>query len=587
MATYKIPTENGVRQLNLNDTSGELWSTFNIDLHSNTGKIRLARPLSLIEPSTSFDGASNNQDSVIQAIVYGNVGDGQKVYILTNENLYNSTTDFNSYTEIASGAANALDAVIFDGKLIVTTSGNLDYWDGATDTFQENWWTAAGGTALQTVTSGVSPYPFIMENVRIGEETLVVTAGNVIRAYTGAVSGGGTFTSVEIDNSQFATCVKGGIDKVYVGCGTTTGEDAYVFRWDGAATNYDVAYPVGAKMVLAMELVDNTPLIVTERGEIKLFNGVGFTRIGQFPFTDKPTATADYISDTSLKQTQLMMHPKGIKVVNRNVFMVVNPSDGTLPVDERTPAGLWVFNLDTKSLNHIASAGNEQDTVNNTPILMLPNEDTGRIFIAGNIAYDDTLDGLYREDLSTSAHYGYAVTTEIQSDSVQDAFKEIIIKALLGTTDEIVVKYRTSKDILYPITSDGCVWASSSIIHSTDDLSAVLTRFESGKRDEVEIIKGTGAGRLAHITDIEFSGSVYRITLDESFGTAGNSADIRIDDWIKVPVTMTASDGDIKRFGLGEDNVGTYCQIKVELRGKSGHPEIRQIMLKTNAKETL
>jgi hypothetical protein len=584
MATFRIPTENGVRQLNLNDTSGEIWSSFNIDLHTEVGKIKLARPLRLIEPSTSFDGAGGAEDTTIQAIVYGDTGAGQKIHILTNESLYGSTTDFDTYGAITASTANALDAVMFDGKIIVTTSGDLDSWNGGTATYTENWWTGAGGTALLTVTAGVASSPFILENVRIGEETLVVTAGSVVRAYTGATSGGGTFTAVDLDDALFASCVKAGIDKVFIGTGTTTGEDAYVIKWDGASTNYDVAYPVGSKMVLAMELVDNVPLIVTERGDIKLFNGVGFTRIAQFPFVDKPISVTEYLG---VKQTQTMIHPKGIKVVGRNVFFIINPSDGTTPVDERSPAGLWVLNLDTRSLNHLASPYNESDTVNNSPILILPNEAGGRFFFAGNVAYDNTLDGLYREDLGATTHYGYFVTTEIESESVQDTYKEVIIKALLGASDNIVVKYRTSNDTEYPKLAEAVTWVNTTTFNTTATLSHVLERFQAGKLDEVEVIKGSGAGRLAHITNIEFTGSVYSITVDEAIGEAGESADIRIDNWIKVPVEMTEDDGEIRRFGFGEDNVGTWIQLKIALQGKSGIPEIRQVLLKTNAKETL
>ena len=80
---------------------------------------------------------------------------------------------------------------------------------------------------------------------------------------------------------------------------------------------------------------------------------------------------------------------------------------------------------------------------------------------------------------------------------------------------------------------------------------------------------------------------MYSITIDESIGTAGQSCDIRIDNWIKVPETMTSANGEIKRFGFGTDNTSTWCQLKIELRGRSGLPEVRQVILKTNAKETL
>lgn len=578
MANFKIPTQQGIRQLNVNDTAGELWNTFNIDLITEPGKIKLARPFSVYLDTETLIGSAPEGDSVVQAIIYGDVRDGGgDIFTLTNDKL------FRNGSFLSNTPDEALDATIFDGKLIFTTSGDLDYHSGSS-TFQQNWWSALGSApTLQTVTKSIpAEGNFIIETSRIGEETLIVLDGSDIHSLSGSTSSG-TFFTVSLDQTLKATCVSIGVSRAWIGTTSTTSDQAYVYRWDTASTEFDAGYPTGAKAVLAIAMVDNTPLIVTERGDIKLFNGVGFTKIGQFPFSTKPLFLNEY---RNRKQTQTIIHPKGIKVVEDNVYMYINPADGTVPIDERSPAGLWVFNIGNKSLNHMASVGGDSDVTNNSPIIVLPNNDDGRIYFAGNRGYgDNTVDGVFREDLSSSSTNGYITTVEIESNSVEDTFKEVITKALHNNTSEIVVKYRTANIVDYPLTFEGVAWLNENTFNTTSDLSEVKTRFDNGERDEIEIIKGTNAGKLSHITNITHSGNTYSVTIDENYGTANESFDIRVDNWSKVPETFTSSDLEVKRLGL--DASGAWIQVRLELRGSEGLPEIRQIIINSNAKEEL
>jgi len=48
---------------------------------------------------------------------------------------------------------------------------------------------------------------------------------------------------------------------------------------------------------------------------------------------------------------------------------------------------------------------------------------------------------------------------------------------------------------------------------------------------------------------------------------------------------MTIDDKEIARFGTG--GTGSWGQFKLIIKGKKGLPEIRQILIKTNAKEEL
>lgn len=582
MSTFKMPNQGKLRQLNLNDTSGELWSSWNVDLRTEPGKVKLARPL------TKVMTTANLSSDIVEALVYADLANAAAgIYALTDTTLYfSSDSNHTTWASVASATvANSTDATVFEGQLITTTDHDLDAWDG--NTFTSDWWTGITGYSATyalpgTAQVGEPTVPFIIENVKIGAETIVCTAGSSVHAYTGTIAGSGTLTTVDLDDAYVASCIKAGVRKIFIGSISTTGEDAYVYEWDGASTNYTQAFPVNAKACLSMEVVDNTPVIITERGEIKMFNNIGFITVGQFPFALKPLFV-DTSAYTNPNNTNRSVHPKGMKAIGRNIYIMISPDDNDTPIDERSHAGVWVFNVDSKSLTHLCSQSNEEVFNRTSPILILDNS-AGRIFVGGDTITDGV--SLWKEDLAAgSSQYGYFVTTELESNSVQDVFDEVIIKALLGDDDKIVVKYRTENDPDLPINATSAIWVDGTRFNTTTDLSDIKTRFDAGHRDEIEIYAGHNAGRLAHITNIEFSGSTYQVTVDESLGAATETSRIRFDNWKKVPTEMVKANGEFLRVGIGA--TGTWAQFKVELRGKAGLPEVREVIIKTNNKSGL
>lgn len=578
MATFKTPSRNGLRQLNLNDTAGEIWSTRNIDLHTELRKIKLARPLKQVATAATLS------NEVIQAFaVTGGASGANTVFALTLDDLYDSKGDFETWAVKDANPQDGEDMTVFNDFLVISTTNNLDAFDitpgGTYGDYTSGWWTARGNPTLETQ----GDVPRVVEVARIGEETLVVLDGSNVHAYTGAVdSGSGTSVTMDIDSPFFASCFKVGVRSGWVGTFTQENDEAYVFQWDVASTNYTQAFAVGAKAVLAIEMIDDVPLIVTERGEIKLFNNVGFKTIAQFPFTPKPLFLDKFLN---LNNTLRPIHPKGMKRYGNLVFINAKWSiRDNPPIDERTHDGIWVLNLDDYSLTHLVSPDNDTAFEWASPLLVL-NDSNARLFVGG-AKYSAPEEGIWIEDLSDDTeHYGYFVTTEAQAESVKDIFREVVIKALLGDNDEIVVKYRTSNDTGLPVVIEDVAWSSTTEFNSTGDLSYVKTRFDAGNKDEVEILLGSGAGRLAHITNIEKSSSTYTVTIDEAIGTSGETSTIRFDNWKKVPKDYVKTDGEVMRFGIGE--TGTWCQVKVELRGRAGYPEVRELILKSENKESL
>jgi hypothetical protein len=576
MATTRIPSSQGIRQLNIDDTSGEIWATKNIDLRTNPSKIKLARPMKQV-----MTDAELGVDPVEAIEVFED-----DVFALTDKTLFKSNlsnlNDLETWTTATESPNNSEDLAVFNSQIAIVDRTDIDAWDGST--YTTGWWTSRGNPALNT------NKPHILEVVNIGAETLAVTDGSQVHAYTGGIASGAvTSVTVDLPSSATATCLRSGIRRVFIGTSTESTLEAFVYEWDGASTNTTQAFPTGAQAVLAMEMIDNAPMIITERGEIKLFNNAGFTRVAQFPFTDK------FVYDTNVRAGSVAtgigapVHPKGMKRSGDNLYINVNfqtslGAAGTAyTLDERSPNGLWVLNLKTYSLSHLCSPNNEIGFKQVSPLMILQNFNS-RILM-GSRQTDNEYSLWAEEEDPTVSNEGYLITPEINSNTVKDVYKEIVAQAFMETGDTLQVKYRSINVSNYPITNINGTWSETTQFNTTDDFSEVYTRFTAGELDEMEVLIGSGAGKSVQITNIEQTASTYVVTVDQDCGIIGETSIIRIDNWEKIDKTMTVDNKEIARFGTG--STGSWGQFKLIIKGKKGLPEIRQMLIKTNAKEEL
>ena len=580
MAIFKLKRNNKILQVNNGDTEGNIVQSFNIDTHTKPGKICLSRPLNKVVSSAVADDrfvAGFGQISASGSDVFVFLTNLTEVYkILKSESPYTTWEDVTDGDSVSVG-----DIVVFDGQMVMTEAfSNIDAFDGVD--FTNGWWTARGNPAL----TASSTIPKILETSYIGAEKLFVTDGNKVHGYVGGIdSGAVSSVTVDLGGDFIATCLKSSIRRMWIGTFTEDSNEARVFEWSGESTNYTQSYPVGTKGVLAMEIVNDVPLIVTDTGEIKMFNNVGFTTIARFPFTFNANNIDGLPQGDFQQQNRLRpIHPKGIKKIKNLVYIYVNWKDDNLPLDEKTPAGLWVLNLDTYSLTHLNSIENRSVLAETSPIFYIEGEDA-RMFLGGKTNDDTDNLGLWVEQPNSSnTKWAHFTTIEYEADSIADAFEYVILKANLGSSDSVVVKYRVETDKLLPIMVKDCVWASANSFNTTADLSRALERFNNKNYDEVEILDGPNAGKLPHITNITFSGNTYQVTIDENIGVAGDKLSVSINNWKRVPTEYTTVNGDRLKFGIGE--VSTFCQLRVYMEGTNGYPEIRDLILKSNNKES-
>lgn len=198
----------------------------------------------------------------------------------------------------------------------------------------------------------------------------------------------------------------------------------------------------------------------------------------------------------------------------------------------------------------------------------------GRVAFSSNLqAKQSTTD---RTVLNTPSpllpNRGYFVTPKMYSRGIEDKYNTVHIKyKTLKDDDKIVVKYRTKERESFPITvdlgqEDGAnasqgTWSDTNTFTTTKDLSNVVAG------DEIEIVRGVGAGCTFHVESISESSGTYTVNLDEEFVFA-EASDVMVfvvDNWTKLD-TITK---DNKKSTLRLPKVGAseFIQFKIELRG--------------------
>jgi hypothetical protein len=575
MATHKIPNTQGqVRQTNRGDNFGELWGSYNLDLTSTVGKLKAAKRLKRV---------LSNSDLSAFDVVALTLHDG-KYYMVTGDEVWSCSvssdpTALASWSMIATLSIEDVgfesDAVSFNNLLLVSLGTDIMSWNSDSSTKDDDWW-----TVTTTGTTLTANYPHVMHVHRGGQETLFVTDKDKVRYYNTTAG----HTAITLHTLQTACAVTSGVDTVWVGTYTESNDYAYVYEIQVGNTAPTRAYRIDGRAVLSMDVYDNVPYIVTDRGHIQAFNGSGFQTVQAFPFAFKGLALSGVrpglVQDTSISRP---IHPKGMRVCDDSFFIFVNTENelsdfSNTVVDERSPSGMWEYNLATNVLNHRASLTDQASdkgvhTLQRTsPVLMVDNQYT-KYLVGGEVGGSASMVGLSGEDLTT-APLAYFTTPFLVSDTVQETYEKVVLKAkTLGANESITVKYRTTE--YEPVYAD-VTWLNTTQFTTTDSLESF------GEGDEIEIMYGECAGEIAHITTVE-GGTTKTITIDTALTTALNdTSHVRIQNWKKISDTYTSTDGEVKTIGINV--TAPWIQYKVVMRG---FIELRQFISKGNAKNEL
>jgi hypothetical protein len=561
MATVTIGGGRPIRQLNYGDTVGEAWETRNIDLYENPGKITLA-PVLTKTTSTTLD---------IELKALGYYAFRSTYYAITDDGMYGTTNLANAFTEtLNSDVRSGDDAVVFDDSLLISERRNsgiqnrgiIQRSDMAT-IHTPAWWDGLAGKPTLAM-----DVPHTMD-VSAGGTILYVTDGNKAHSFEGTTTSG-TFHTVTVAEEQVLCTVKTTDYRTWLGSYTESAGTAYLYEWDGASPSASRAYAIGARACLAMELVGATPYVATERGEILRFNGAGFDTVARLPFTlTKAHVDNMDVGDVDNENSDRPIHPKGMKYREGKLYLFVSFKHSTIDPNhlQRTHNGVWVIDISTGSCNHMSTLDGYAELTKSSPILVV-NEPTTRLVTGGF----GVTQGIWIENY-TGTNYGVFTTTEIVANSVADAYEAVYLSGHLNG-GAVHIKYRTEQKYLTPPTAD-ITWTSTTTFTTTDNLSAVAIG------EEVDILRGTSAGRLTHITNIVNNSGTYTVTVADTLGSNGTTGEVRIDNWTYSGVWNTGTQAEL---GLGGDSAWKV-QVRLYLVGTG--IIIDRIMVHGNNKRTI
>ena len=591
---FRLPSiEKKFLQEGVSDISGNIWSSFNIDLESKDGVLQVA-PRILI-----------NTSSVAQANMGVPVGFA-KASIGANNNWYCS-----SYK--GTGDRIFVGTTVPSGPFVpdtaTNTPGSAATQSGGVIAFQGRIFTPNGGSMRKLNDAGTAWTTLTAFDVG-GGSPMVVFNGRLYYAYS-SISIGSIDSSDAVSNPSgvpntvaFATdirnlpasiikCFGATSSSMWIGASASEGEKGAVYQWNGSDVNVGAKYNINAQAPMAMVIKNDAPWIMDSNGSLQAFNGGSFAEKASLPVTQNQSL-GNPMSITS----RLFINAAGMVVRGESIFMLVNNliSDTGGTINENFPSGVWEYNekfglvhrgsvsrwvyltstvSDDYGQNRISVAGAlvEAKTSDTTAT-------TNGDFLIGAEYYTDstaTQSAVFITDTKNSVpKTGYVVTPKIFSEEVSSTWQKFSLqhKKLLDSTDKIVFKYRTTDE--EPIELTG-TWGNDGIIFTT------ATDMTGKEGYEIEGIQGVGSGMCGHIVTVVQGVETWAVTLDETFCSSNGTGKVRLQNWQKAGVISTQNTQTItKTLGVNSP----YIWIKLFMMFK-GEDEVNNLFLSDTIQESL
>lgn len=566
---------------------GNIWSTHNIDLDSNKGKIRLSERTYRV-----FDSGDDADFEIPVKFIRTNADQTDRWWTLVQEGkssvsdgllfkatatdpltgtaqdaIANSPTDCVDDMEIF-GQANSYDRLVVarDTDLAMLNNGT---WDAS-------WWDT---TLAQDALTATNPHP-LEQFINL----LIVCDGNAVHTIDDSL--------VVVANRlvlpkeyQIVWTANDGLN-VYFGTRHIRGGEALIFPWNGTDKTYGQPIPVDSYISLAGYVPKNGVLhTINGKGQFMRFNGNALDVLASLPIAQKNLKWSN-----QTKRVE-MMHPNGMTMIGDEICMLLSAS-----TDEDNPGvyffeefrgGIWAYNEDIGLYNKY-SLGQYDGATNNdwgasqiiyAGALLETDLKYGR-FLAGCGVYSNN-DTVIRASIAsqvdaTSDNRGYFITPQIQASSVRNFWKRLHLafKKLENSTDRIIVKYRNE---VIPVrgsdermTTYTATWTDADTFTVS---SADFANYQAG--DEIEVLAGKGAGAVAHISSIAGTSPNYTVNLDETIPNVSGVVYLVVNRWKKLG-TISSQTTQKQLFKIAKRS--KWMQFKIEMRGTETSPEIEELL---------
>ena len=579
-----LPNKATWTQANRGDILGELYASWNLDLISNPGKIRVSPKTvpTLIPLDVGVGAVTDTPFAFAESSAEG----APKWYTLCGREIYGLVTG--TWTKLgAVGGTNPgtgdvyrSDICDFNNGLVFTLAASISYLKS---TWTNSWLSisllsGAGYGGLQ------HPVCTAFNNL------LLIGNGNNIISVD--VSNNVNTSAVVLPNHYWVEWIKTSSTGVWIGAKNVTGGEAKIFFWDGSSANYNYAYPIPSGFSFSGVVGrDGVCYTVNSYGQLLRFNGSAFVEVARLPVANsRKYQLAGSVPITTDGFNPI--HRNGMAVVENEILVLVNAglNAANSKLLENQLSGIWCYSTDNGLYHRYSITKNDgsheydygSPEMNIAGALQTLPKNNGSFYAGASIFANadgstalNTLSTLDTTD--TTQKLGYLITSQLYTQEVQENWQKlaILIKPLINASDYVTIKYRANGlDPLGRTMKKYDDQASQAVMTGTWSSPSIFTVSSVGDLtvgDEVEILSGMGSGLSSSITGI--SGTY--ITLNNVVSSPSGTITFRNEGWTKIDtiqdlVTMN------KKIPLALNT--TWVQFKIILSGKGNSPELDRLI---------
>lgn len=565
----RLPKNTVWKQNNDSDLYGDIWSSFNLDLSSELGKLKTTRTLNVAR--SVDDGSANYVASL-----------GLPAAFAYYNGVYYAATD----GTITKGAASRTTAWGLDDTASKPTTVSSRYSDMIV--FNENLYVSLSGTNLSkfngsawstvAITGAGANIPHMM--CEYADRLYVVAKAGGINSMntseTFATTIGTDPNTLQLTNttSNTITFLRATSTRIWIGTVNQLGGKGHIYTWDGEATSISEKYELESSGAMAAVVKDDVLYVVDNDGRLLAFNGGTFIQIDQLPIK-----TGEYLYFPLGAYNERWIHPNGMTVKDSSILMLIDNEyrGDTASWEENVPSGIWEWTKETGLYHKYSLSYTNDGSTTNTDFgqnhisiagalsyiksSSTASADNGSLLAGAQVFTDasTTMNGIWIDDLNdTVQKFGYFVTPKIFSQTIKEVWQKayLRIKNLTTSGDEISIWYRTEEEEATDIAIT--TWSGSNSVRTSTTMS------DYGAGDQIEFTRGEGSGKCFQIVSTTDLGSgVTEIKLDGSFTGIDSSGKARLQHWNRIGVAFSSLTEDVIEKSLLSTKNSTWIQFKV------------------------
>ena len=576
------------KQINDGDIFGTLSSSFNLDLDRKKGKVVGNRSKEVFNTGDDADFGLvtdivvfDHDNDLINEYVVRAGGDGT----VGGGIFFGDSNPSDTLTENTDSGVPTVSTIdrgsleVFNNKLYATDSTNIKaFAKGASS------WTTVSSGGLSNSEHQTTVYA---NRLYIADDDNTILSLNTSETLATL----GNANTLTLEDGYYITCLISTDRAIYIGAFDERGGLGKVFEWDGEDANtVTTAHTLDTIGVLSGVVKNGVPYFLDVEGKLLALSGGQFVEVARLPFDkQRPLFDAESVNSSTLATRIRYIHPNGMALVGGNINMLVNTAhlDNAVNPNERCPSGIWEYTEENglyhkNSVSYSDAGGTDISDYGQFDLSMVGalseapagNTDADRngTYLFGAKYYTNATSTTYgyftNDTLGTTLSAFYFVTPELRSEEIMEGWNNIyaIYKKMANSTDKIVLKYRTQPDDPQYFTG---TWSTDTAFTSTDNMSSVSVG------DEVQILRGEGAGISAHITDLSEAGGTYTVTIDESISGMSGTLKFKTQAWTKID-SIAEQVNNFKSMAV--DSTSPSTQFKLFFLGKGDSPEFHRLI---------